>query len=52
MYDTCICLMFLEIDLLSLSIVVGLKLPPFKTLFVVRWVSLNLRFLKMYDTCM
>ena len=29
MYDTCMSVLLLEIDLLTLSMCVGLKLPPF-----------------------
>ena len=44
--------MLLEIDLLTLSMGVGLELPFLLTLYEVRWVGLALTFLKRYDTCM
>ena len=44
--------MLLEIDLLTLSMCVGLDNPLKLNQYVSRWVGLVLRFLTMYDTCM
>ena len=42
MYDTCLSVLLLEMDLLTLSMCVGLKYPLLLTLYVVRWVGLAL----------